>query len=89
MRIRGSETDLQEGMIPLLKTGELMEMERVIEDDLKDQETLVLKARGEKAFEVAMMMRMRLYLVLPMLKTEVMVRISQMKHSQEGCERFQ
>ena len=76
-------------MLPLLKTGELMEVEIVVEDDLKDQETLVLKVRGEKILEVVMVMWMRLYLVLPLLKTEVMARMSQMEHSQEECEWFQ
>ena len=76
-------------MLPLLKTGELMEVERIVEDDLKDQETLVLKARGEKTLEVVMVMWMRLYSVLPLLKTEMVVRMSQMEHSQEACEWFQ
>ena len=66
-----------------------MEVERVAEDDLKGPETLVLKAREEKMSEVVMVMWMRLYWVLPLLKTEVMVRMSQMEHSQEGCEWFQ
>ena len=65
-----------------------MEVKRVVEDDLKDQETLVLKARGEKILEVVMVMWMRSYLVLHLLKTEVMVRMSQMEHSQERCEWF-
>ena len=73
-------------MLPLLRSGELTEVERVVEDDLKDQETLVLKARGERISNMVMVMWMRSYLVLPLLKTEAMVRMSQMERSQEGWQ---
>ena len=46
-------------MIPLLKTGEWMEVEGVAEDDLKDPETLVLKEREEKMLKVMAVMWMR------------------------------
>ena len=76
-------------MLPMLRSRELMEVERVVEDDMKHQETLVLKVRWEMMSEVVMVMWMRLYSLLPLLKTEVMVRMIQMECSQEGCEWFQ
>ena len=76
-------------MLPLLKTGEWMEVERVAENDLTDQETLVLKVRGKRILKMVIVMWMKLYSVLPLLKTEAMVRMSQMERSQEGCEWFQ
>ena len=66
-----------------------MEVERVTEDDLTDKETLVLKVRGKRILKVVMVMCMKLYLVLPLLKTGAMVRMSRMVRSQEGCEWFQ
>ena len=61
-------------MLPMLRSRELMEVERVVEDDLKNQETLVLKGRGEKIPKMVMVMWIKLYLVLPLLKTEGMIK---------------
>ena len=46
-------------MLPLLKTGEWLEVERMAEDDQKDPETLVLKEREEKMLKVMAVMWMR------------------------------